>query len=222
MSKVSVVLFDAYGTLFDVYAVGQTAESLFPGQGKALANLWRDRQIDYTRLRALSGQYKAFWNITQDALEYACEALGLPLSEQARRALLEVYSRLPAYDECAQVLEALRAKGIRTGILSNGDPAMLSKAIESAGLGHHLDAVLSADALQTFKTNPAVYQYGLDQMGVGSEQTLFVSSNGWDVCGASWFGLRTFWVNRAKLPRERLDIAPTHEGSNLLGVMDLL
>lgn len=222
MKNVSVVFFDAYGTLFDVYAVGVTAEQLFPGMGKSIANLWRDKQIEYTRLRALSQRYKPFWDITVDALEYVSDALGLQITDTQRRQLLDVYSALPAYPENRQVLQRLRESNVRTAILSNGDPVMLKKAVSSAGLADLLDATLSVEPLQTFKTDPVVYQYGLDQMGVSLDKALFVSSNGWDACGASWFGLRALWVNRAALPMERLDVVPTHEGRSLFDVLKVL
>lgn len=221
MSK-KLVLFDAYGTLLDVYSVTDEAESAFPGQGKALALLWRDKQIEYTRLRALSQRYKHFWNITEDALDFACEALKLNLTSDVRQALLACYARLRAYPENVEVLQTLRRSGIRTAILSNGNIKMLDTAVSAADMTDWLDAVLSVEPLQTFKTDPRVYQYGLDYFGVEVKEALFVSSNCWDVCGATWFGLDTVWINRLGLPLERLDVVPVRQGNSLRAVLEQL
>ena len=222
MFSPKLVLFDAYGTLFDVYSVTSRAESLFSGSGAALAALWRDKQIEYTRLRAMAGRYKPFWEITIDALHYACDALRLDLTEQKQSELLQAYSNLSAFPENVAVLQALRNKGIKTGILSNGNPEMLEIAVRSINFEHLLDAVLSVDSLQTFKIHSSVYQMGLDHFGYDTAETLFVSSNCWDVCGATWFGLPTLWVNRANLPMERLDVFPQFVGRDLTEVLSLI
>lgn len=217
-----LVLFDAYGTLFDVYSVTSKAEQLFAGSGAALSALWRDKQIEYTRLRGMAGKYKPFWDITIDALQYACEALKLELTEQKQAELLQAYSNLRAYPENASVLQTLKDKGIKTAILSNGNPDMLKIAVRSTNFEHLLDAVLSVDGLRTFKIHSAVYQMGLDHFGVSAADTLFVSSNCWDACGATWFGLPTLWVNRANLPMERLDVLPQRVGRDLNDVLSLI
>lgn len=222
MATPKLVLFDAYGTLFDVYSVSSTAEQIFPGQGAALSVLWRDKQIEYTRLRAMAGRYKPFWDITIDALRYACEALKLDLTEERQRRLLNVYSSLAAYPENRAVLQALKNRGIKTAILSNGNTEMLNVAVRGANFQDLLDAVLSVDSLQTFKIHSSVYQMGLNHFGVTAAETLFVSSNCWDACGATWFGLPTLWVNRAGLPLERLDVKPMAMGQNLNDVLSLL
>jgi 2-haloacid dehalogenase len=222
MATPKLVLFDAYGTLFDVYSVSSTAEQIFPGQGAALSVLWRDKQIEYTRLRAMAGRYKPFWDITIDALRYACEALKLDLTEERQRRLLNVYSSLAAYPENRAVLQALKNRGIKTAILSNGNTEMLNVAVRGANFQDLLDAVLSVDSLQTFKIHSSVYQMGLNHFGVTAAETLFVSSNCWDACGATWFGLPTLWVNRAGLPLERLDVKPMAIGQNLNDVLSLV
>jgi len=222
MATPKLVLFDAYGTLFDVYSVSSTAEQIFPGQGAALSVLWRDKQIEYTRLRAMAGRYKPFWDITIDALRYACEALKLNLSEERQRRLLNVYSSLAAYPENRAVLQELKSRGIQTAILSNGNTEMLNVAVRGANFQDLLDAVLSVDSLQTFKIHSSVYQMGLNHFGVTAAETLFVSSNCWDACGATWFGLPTLWVNRAGLPLERLDVKPMAIGQNLNDVLSLV
>lgn len=222
MTTPKLVLFDAYGTLFDVYSVSSTAEQIFPGHGAALSVLWRDKQIEYTRLRAMAGRYKPFWDITIDALRYACEALKLDLTDERQRSLLNVYSSLAAYPENRAVLQALNSRGIKTAILSNGNTEMLNVAVRGANFQDLLDAVLSVDSLQTFKIHSSVYQMGLNHFGVTAAETLFVSSNCWDACGATWFGLPTLWVNRAGLPLERLDVKPMAIGRNLNDVLSLV
>ena len=215
----AAVLFDAYGTLFDVYSVGLLAEQLYPGQGGALALLWRDKQIEYTRLASMSGQYRPFWDLTRAGLRFAVLRLGLAPDAVSEDRLMNQYRHLSAFPENREVLEGLRARGLRAGILSNGDPEMLAVAIRSAGLSDLIDPVLSADAVRRFKTDPAVYQLGPDALGLPARKILFVSSNGWDAIGATWFGFTTLWVNRAGLPLEQLDTAPTRTGRSLRDVL---
>ena len=213
------VLFDAYGTLFDVYSVGLVAEQLFPGRGDALALLWRDKQIDYTRLLSMSGRYRPFWDLTRAGLRFAVLKLGLVMDRSAEDRLMNQYRHLSAFPENREVLQALHQRGIRTGILSNGDPEMLSVALRSAGFQGLVDPVLSAHAVQRFKTDPAVYQLGPDALGLPAKKILFVSSNGWDAIGATWFGYTTLWVNRAGAPLEQLDTPPTRTGNSLRDVL---
>lgn len=213
------VLFDAYGTLFDVYSVALTAEQLFPGRGDALALLWRDKQIDYTRLLSMSGRYRPFWDLTRAGLRFAALKLGLVMDRNAEDRLMNQYRHLSAFPENREVLLALQARGIRAGILSNGDPEMLAVAIRSAGFQDLVDPVLSAHAVQRFKTDPAVYQLGPDALGLPARKILFVSSNGWDAIGATWFGHTTLWVNRAGAPLEQLDTTPTRTGHSLRDVL---
>lgn len=217
-----LILFDAYGTLFDVYSVGVLAEELHPGKGAKLSTLWRDKQLEYSRLRALAGRYKSFWAITVDALDYSIEALAIQPDALKRKALLEAYAKLNAFPEVLSVLQQLKSTGIHTAILSNGNPEMVDKAVNSAGLASYFSKSLSVEDLQTFKVDPRVYQMGLEEFSASKEEALFVSSNGWDVCGAAWFGLDTLWLNRAGLPRERLDIEPTFEGADLRAVLEVI
>ena len=214
------VLFDAYGTLFDVYSVALLAEQLFAGQGDALAQLWRDRQIEYTRLCSMSGRYKPFWDLTRASLRFAALRLGLVLGSAAEDSLMNQYRHLSAFPENRAVLQGLRDRGIRAGILSNGDPEMLAVAVRSAGLADLIHPLLSAHSVRRFKTDPAVYQLGPDAFHLPARKILFVSSNGWDAVGATWFGYSTLWVNRAGLPPEQLDTPPTHTASGLRAVLD--
>ncbi len=218
------VLFDAYGTLFDVYSVALTAEQLFPGRGEALSLLWRDRQIEYTRLVTMSApdgsRYRPFWEITRDALRFACARLQLQLGADSELRLMNQYRALSAFPEVRDVLQALQARGIRAGILSNGDPAMLEVAIKSAGLGGLLDPVLSVEPARAFKIDPRAYALGPAALGLPARQILFVSSNGWDAIGATWYGHTTLWVNRAGAPLEQLGTEPSRIGTSLRDVLN--
>jgi 2-haloacid dehalogenase len=218
------VLFDAYGTLLDVYSIGKLAEALFPKKGSALANLWRDKQIEYTRLVTTSNDgafYQDFWSLTRAALRYACKRLALNLTTEREEALMQQYKILDAFPENIRVLEALKAKGILTGILSNGSPDMLSAAVRHAKMDGLLDHVLSVDAIRQYKTSPKAYGLGLSAMRLPAPYILFVSSNAWDALAATWFGYQTLWVNRYDLPFEELETQPTHTGKNLNDVLSL-
>lgn len=229
------VLFDAYGTLFDVYSVGLAAEQLFPGQGARLAQIWRDKQIEYSRLVTTSNHgahYLPFWDLTQKALEYAIELIavsaqitkassGFDLKNKAAniQLLMNQYRHLSAFPENREVLAELKSRGIATGILSNGDPAMLEVAVKSAGLTDVIDHVISVDSIRKYKTHPDAYALGSNATGLQPKQILFVSSNGWDALAATWYGYRTLWVNRAGLPWESFDTRPTREATSLRDVL---
>ena len=222
MDQPKAVLFDAYGTLFDVYSVGLLAEQLFPGQGQALSVLWRDKQIEYTRLVTTSSDgthYQPFWELTRSALRYTGKRLGLALTPEHEQQLMNEYRHLSAFPENRDVLQALRARRVTTGILSNGDPAMLGIAVRSAGLDGLLDHVLSVDGVRRYKTHPDAYRIGTQATGLAPSQILFVSCNAWDALGATWFGYRTLWVNRYQLPFEELGTQPTRTGSTLRDVL---
>ena len=218
-SPPDAVLFDAYGTLFDVYSVGLLAEQLFPGRGDALAALWRDKQIEYTRLASMSGRYRPFWDCTRAALRFTALKLGLSLESAAEERLMNQYRHLSAFPEVREVLDALKGRGVPTGILSNGDPDMLGIAVRSAGLGPLLDHVISVEPARAFKTDPRAYALGPQTLGLPARQILFVSSNGWDALGATWYGYTTLWVNRAGLPLEALGTEPTRVGTSLRDVL---
>ena len=228
MEHPRAVLFDAYGTLFDVYSVSLLAEQLFPSQGEAIAVLWRDKQIEYTRLVTTSNHgahYQPFWALTSQALTYAIKRLvpvarsDWPAFEERATQLLNQYRHLSAYPENREVLQALKARGVATGILSNGDPDMLGVAVRSAGLDGLLDHVISVDPIRKFKTHPDAYALGEQTTGLSRSQILFVSSNGWDALAATWYGFRTLWVNRQNLPFEELGTQPTRTGSSLRDVL---
>ncbi|HSW17454.1 MAG TPA: haloacid dehalogenase type II [Ramlibacter sp.] len=216
------VLFDAYGTLFDVYSVALLAEQLFPGQGQALSVLWRDKQIEYTRLVTISddgAHYRPFWELTRAGLRYACKRLRLELTPASEDRLMNQYRHLSAFPENRQVLQALKDRGVATGILSNGDPDMLGVAVRSAGMEGLMDHVLSVDGIRKYKTHPQAYALGTQATGLPAAQILFVSSNAWDALAATWWGYRTLWVNRYQLPFEELGTQPTRTGDSLRDVL---
>jgi 2-haloacid dehalogenase len=214
------VLFDAYGTLFDVHSVGVLADQLFAGFGERLTLLWRDKQIEYSRLASMSGRYRPFWEITRAGLRFAALRLGLKLDAGAEDRLMNEYLHLSPFPENLEVLTELKRRGIAAGILSNGDPQMLHAAVQSAGFTGLLDPVVSVQATQRFKTDPATYALGTAALGLPARRILFVSSNGWDAIGATWFGYTTLWVNRGALPLEQLDTRPTRIGTSLRDALD--
>ena len=224
------VLFDAYGTLFDVYSVSMLAEQLFPGQGQNISVIWRDKQIEYTRLINTSTTaggatdapfYKPFWDVTRDALRYACAKVKVALDAEKEERLMNQYRALSAFPENKAVLQSLKAHGVPTGILSNGDMGMLGVAIRSAGLDELLYHVLSADSVGCYKTHPAVYALGPKALNLPVSDILFVSSNGWDALAATWYGFQTLWLNRQGLPFETLGAQPHHIANNLNDVKTL-
>lgn len=219
---IQAIVFDAYGTLFDVYSIGPLAEKIFPGKGMALAAMWRDKQIEYTHLRTLCATYKPFWEVTQDALVFSCRKLGLELGVDAQHDLMSQYAKLQPFPESRQALAQLREQGFKLAILSNANPQMLDAVVRSAGMEHMFHHLLSVDSVKKYKTAPEVYQLGTDIFGLAAKNILFVSSNCWDVCGASWFGYKTFWVNRAAAPAEELGVTPNGEGRTLDGLLEFV
>jgi len=219
VARPRAVLFDAYGTLFDVYSVALLAEQLFPGFGERLSVLWRDKQIEYTRLTSMSGQYKPFWELTRAGLRYAALRLGLTLETTAEDRLMNQYRHLSSFPENREVLAELKERGVGAGILSNGDPEMLGVAVKSAGFSGLLAHVISVHPLRKFKTDPATYALGTQALDLPARDILFVSSNCWDAIGATWFGYTTLWVNRFGLPLEQLDTSPTRTGTSLRDVL---
>jgi|UniRef100_UPI0040478675 2-haloacid dehalogenase len=224
-----LVAFDAYGTLFDVYSVGQLAEELYPGQGQALTLLWRDRQIDYTRLITMSDPspngsqyYLPFWDLTVRSLHYVCERMGLELNPINEKRLLDQYAKLTSFQDSLTVLKDIHEKGVATAILSNGSREMLNAVVASNGLTPYLHSVLTVEDIRLFKTAPQAYQLLLQAFPVKKEEILFVSSNSWDALAAKWFGLDVFWVNRLGHPFETIGEKPDYEGNSLTKVLEVI
>ena len=209
---VRACVFDAYGTLFDVAAAARNAAAQPGGERlaqtwEALAETWRVKQLEYSWLRGLAGDYAPFRQVTADALDVAMAAHGIE-DAGLRETLIGLYDRLDAYDEVGEVLTRLRGAGMATAILSNGSPDMLDAAVSSAGLGDALDAVLSVAEVETFKPHPSVYRLVERRMGVPPGETAFFSSNCWDATAAQAFGFRTVWVNRRGAPLDRVGAEP--------------
>ncbi|GAB6844847.1 haloacid dehalogenase type II [Methylorubrum rhodinum] len=200
-------VFDAYGTLFDVHsAVARHAEAIGP-KVQAFSEMWRGKQLEYSWVVGLMGRYQPFWTLTERALDFAL-AKHPDVDPTLREKLLDAYRDLDAYAEVPGVLARLRDAGLKTAVFSNGDAAMLARAVASAELGERLDAVLSVDPVRTFKTAPAAYRLVLDRLGAAREGVLFFSSNRWDIAGATAFGFDSVWVNRTEQPDEYPDLPP--------------
>ncbi|MBM3359417.1 MAG: haloacid dehalogenase type II [Betaproteobacteria bacterium] len=203
---IKALVFDAYGTLFDVHTVAELCERTFPGKGMALSQLWRAKQLEYTWLRSLMGRYEDFARITADALRHACSALELKLEAAHLLRLMDAYDRLALFADAREALPAL--SGYKRAILSNGTPAMLDALVKHAGLERQLDALLSVDAARVFKPDPRVYQLAVDRLALPPPEIGFVSSNYWDAAGAKSFGFRVFWINRGGVTPDALGITP--------------
>ena len=219
---IRAIIFDAYGTLLDVIAIATELDRRWPGRGVAIAEHWRGKQIEYALLRTMGERHADFATVTRDALLFVADRLDLDAAPHDIDLLMHAYERLPAHPEVAETLEAIRALGLPMAVLSNGTPDMLESALGHAGIDHLFDAILSIEAVQAFKPTPDVYRLGTDRFGLAADRMLFVSSNGWDIAGAGWFGYRCFWINRAGLPVERLSFQPHHAGRSLADVADLL
>jgi 2-haloacid dehalogenase len=207
IARTRAFVFDAYGTLFDVHsAVARHTAAIGP-EAARLSETWRAKQLEYTWVLSLAGRYEPFWALTEKALDYAL-ARCPSVDDGLKPLLLEAYRTLDAYPEVVPALTALRRLGYRTAILSNGDPGMLRDAVASAGLGDVLHEVISVDAAKVFKASPRAYELVPDALGVPPAQIMFLSSNRWDVAGATAFGFRAVWVNRPGLPDEYEALAP--------------
>ena len=222
MAKIKVCVFDAYGTLFDVAAAARAlaeepGREAFAGVWQQVAADWRNKQLSYSWLRAVARDYVDFWQVTQDGLDWALERSGVA-EPDLREALLGLYWTLAAYPEVPGMLAALKAAGLQTAILSNGNMAMLDGAVESAGIGGDLDAVLSVEGVGIFKPDARVYDLVGQRFGCARDEVLFVSSNGWDASFAAAYGFDTLWVNRAGEPVDRLSGKPGREAADLTGV----
>jgi 2-haloacid dehalogenase len=204
--NIEAVVFDAYGTLFDVHSVVARCDELFPGRGKELSQLWRAKQLEYSWLRSLMGRYESFESITRDALVYSGRALGLVMPDASVSTLMRQYRQLAAYADVPGTLQALQPR--KLAILSNGSPEMLQAVVAHAGLQAAFDALLSVDQLRIYKPHPSVYQTAVDALDVRPDRIAFISSNFWDVTGATAFGFRTFWINRSSAQADELGYRP--------------
>lgn len=223
---VNICIFDAYGTLFDVTSAtrivaNEEEYNSFLNHSVKVSNSWRIKQLEYSWLRNIMHEYIDFWQITKDALDFALEENQIK-NEKLRQRLLDVYWNLSAYPEAQDILTTLKANNIQTGILSNGSKQMLNSAVVSANLKNYLDKIISIDGIEIYKPDPKVYQMVLDQFNCKIEEVLFISSNGWDIAGASKFGFTTLWVNRNLIPKDRLTFMPNKITNNLSTIPNIL
>lgn len=219
--KIKAIAFDAF-PIFDPRPVFALAEELFPGNGMALSDEWRTRQFEYTWLRVVMQRYADFWQVTEDALVFAADKLKLDLSAEKREKLMNGYLNLKTWPDVPPALSALRKSGLRLAFLSNLTQHMLKANIKSAGLSGIFEEAISTDQARTFKPDPRAYQLGVESLGLQRNQILFVAFAGWDAAGARLFGYPTFWVNRSKLPAEKLDAVPDASGGSLLDLVQFL
>jgi len=224
-----LIAFDAYGTLFDVYSMGELAEELFPGHGQAFSVMWRDRQIEYTRLVTMSDpnpagsrHYLPFWELTLRSLHYVSKRMGFNLTPDNEKRLMDQYAKLTAFEDSLTVVKTIKEKGISTAILSNGSREMLATVVEANGLRPYLDKVVTVEDVRLFKTAPQAYELLLKVFPVRKEEILFVSSNAWDALAAKWYGFDVFWVNRLGHPLEEIGEKPNYEGTSLGKVLEVI
>ena len=219
-----LIVFDVYGTLLDVYSISSKCDEFAPGKGLAISITWRMKQIEYTRLRSMHGEkkYKSFWELTHDSLDYALNDANVILSGEEKKILMKEYSRLRAFSENLKVLKQLKSKGYSLAVLSNANTSMLDTALKASGIFDLLDCVISADELKLYKIDPKVYKLIQKYSNEEFKDILFVSSNFWDIVGAGWCGLKTFWVNRDKKQPEVLDYTPDIVGGDLVDLKNFL
>ena len=215
-------VFDAYGTLFDVHAAVARYRDAIGPQADLFSELWRIKQLEYAWMLSAAGHYLDFWTLTERALDHAFACF--PTVDRALRgALLDCYFKLDAFPGARAALGALKARGLKTAILSNGSPKMLAAAVENAGIAAYLDAVLSVETIRIYKPRREVYALVTDGFSVAPADVAFVSSNRWDVMGATSFGFHCVWVNRANMPEEYPELAPVRVVRELsaLATLDL-
>lgn len=212
MARPKAIVFDAYGTLFDVHSVVEAGRAVTTDP-QGLSTLWRQKQLEYTWLRTLMGRYEDFWAVTEAALRFALERPGIQAGAEEVRRLMDAYLSLATFPEVSSALHAMA--GTPLGILSNGSPRMLEAAVRTSGLGGMFRHVLSVDAVRAYKPSPAAYELGTRAFGLPADEILFVSSNAWDVSGAKAFGYRCCWCNRLAASMERLGVSPDLEVRSL-------
>ena len=221
LTGIRACVFDAYGTLFDYASAAARCRDVLGDKFDRLVTLWRDKQLQYTWLRATQNRHVEFWRVTGDALDFALETLGID-DRALRERLMNLYLTLDAFPEVPDTLSRLKALGLKTAILSNGAPAMLEAVVGNAKIGSLLDAVLSVEEVGVYKPHPKVYQLAVDRLAVDAKEILFLSSNAWDAYAASAFGFRVAWCNRYGQRPERLPGKPDYEIKSLAEIPALI
>lgn len=210
---IKAVLFDAYGTLYDVYSVMRKCDELYPGKGAQISQIWRQKQLDYVWIRSLMDQYTDFWSITNEALRYSLEELKLPYHEEIVKEILEEYFYLNLYPEVVEALNIFRPR--KLAILSNGNLHMLQELAKNTSLDRYLDDIISVDAIKVYKPKPDAYHFAATKLGFEKEEILFISSNGWDIAGSKSYGFTVGWLNRLGKPIDKLGIKPDFIAADL-------
>jgi 2-haloacid dehalogenase len=218
---ISACVFDAYGTLFDLDSVTAAMDARLGGRAGELGALWRRKQLEHTWLRSLMGRYTDFWHVTGESLDVAMQSLGLT-NPLLRAELMQHYLSPTAYPGAADAVDRLAAAGLKTAILSNGSPTMLTGALSAARLENKFDAVISVEEVSVYKPHPSVYKLACDRFDLQPGQIAFVSSNSWDAAGAAAFGFRVVWINRTGAPSEKLPGEPEVEIAALADLPALL
>jgi 2-haloacid dehalogenase len=221
LSDIRACVFDAYGTVFDYASAAAACRDVLGDRIGPLTALWRDKQLQYSWLRALQGRHADFWQVTGDALDFALDTLGLD-DPPLRARLMDLYRTLDTFPEVPAMLKRLKAAGLKTAILSNGSPDMLATAVNKAGIGDLLDAVLSVESVGVYKPHPKVYQLAIDRLAIPAGAISFQSSNAWDAYAASAFGMHVVWCNRYCQRPERLPGKPEHEIASLAELPELV
>jgi 2-haloacid dehalogenase len=210
LTGIKACVFDAYGTLFDFASAAKSCADVLGDKAERLTALWRDKQLQYSWLRAVQGRHADFWQVTGDGLDYALETLAIE-QPGLRDRLMALYLALETFPEVPAMLRKLKQAGMHTAILSNGSPRMLEAIVTGARIDGLLDAVLSVEAAGVYKPHPKVYQLAIDRLGVPAGAIAFQSSNAWDAHAASAFGMQVVWCNRYGQRRERLPGTPDRE-----------
>lgn len=218
ISPVKALVFDVYGTLFDIYSIEKKCNELFNGKGKEISLLWRKKQIEYSFLRQIMGQYDTFKQITLDALEFSLQKLDIAYDSDQLLVLMEAYTELAHYPEVETVLTEMADK--KLAVFSNGSRDMLEPLINYSGLTKYFDNIISVDDVKQYKPSPASYTHVLNTLGLEREEILFMSSNGWDIAGAKNFGFKTAWINRSYSPVEVLNQHPNQIYNDLNGILE--
>ncbi|WP_342387864.1 haloacid dehalogenase type II [Salinicoccus bachuensis] len=215
---IKALVFDAYGTLYDVHSVKAACDSVFPEKGEAISVTWRKKQLEYFFQRQLMGRYRPFDEVTREALRYACKSEGASLTKESEDMLMDAYLELELFEEVEDVLEKLSDK--QRVVFSNGSENMIRPLVSGSGIAGNIDMVISADEIKQYKPAAAAYAHALDRLDVEREEVLFMSSNSWDIMGAASFGFHTAWINRGRQQPETLDIQPDRAYTDLNGILE--
>ncbi len=221
LEGVKACVFDAYGTLFDVNAAAREEQAALGEKWEQISDVWRTKQLQYTWLRSLQDNYVSFWQVTEEALNFALTSAGI--SDNAlKKRLMDLYLKLDVYEEVPETLKKLKDAGLKTAILSNGSPDMLQSAVDNAGIADLLDGVYSVESVGVFKPHPSVYQMAIDELEISASHMSFQSSNGWDAYSAKDFGFQTLWCNRFGQADEQIPSAPDQQITNLSQMLPIL